>query len=53
VRPWEYAPQPRTGPSGTSTMPASESPVLPVKLIFSERDTLVSFGRVPVPGGGR
>src|SRR4029453_11817512 len=52
VRPCEYTPQPRTGPSGTSTMPARASPVLPMKVIFSGRDTLVSL-LLRLPGRGQ
>ena len=43
VKPCENTPQPFTGPSGTSTMPESSSPVEPWKETFSERDTVSPF----------
>src|SRR5690349_5206403 len=43
VKPCENTPQPFTGPSGTSRMPESSSPVVPSKETFSERDTVSPF----------
>src|SRR5690349_23857388 len=43
VKPCEKTPQPFTGPSGTSRMPESSSPVVPSKETFSERDTVSPF----------